>query len=69
MEALLLWIGRVAGISGAVVCGLAGGIRLTGQHWFGGFQLATLLEAGMALMVLACLCFLTLLTDRSMRSR
>jgi hypothetical protein len=35
MQALLIWIGRVAA-------------RLGGAHWLGGFQVGTLLLAGMA---------------------
>ena len=64
METLLIAIGRLAGLAGAVVCAVAGVARLTGAYWLGGFQLATLLQAGVAAMVLGCLCFLMVLLER-----
>jgi hypothetical protein len=64
METLLIAIGRLAGLAGAVACAVAGVARLTGAYWLGGFQLATLLQAGVAAMVLGCLCFLMVLLER-----
>ncbi len=64
MEVLLVTLGRLAGIAGAVVCAVAGVARLTGAYWLGGFQVTTLLEVGVALMVLGCLCFLAVLLER-----
>jgi hypothetical protein len=67
METLLIAIGRLAGLAGAVMCVVAGVARLTGAYWLGGFQLATLLQAGVAAMVLGCLCFLQALLERTGR--
>lgn len=64
MEVLLVALGRLAGIAGALVCAIAGGARLTGAYWLGGFQVTTLLQVGVALMVLGCLCFLAVLLER-----
>lgn len=64
MEVLLVTLGRLAGIAGAVVCAVAGVARLTGAYRLGGFQVTTLLEVGVALMVLGCLCFLAVLLER-----
>ena len=64
MEFLLLVLGRLAGFAGAVVCGVAGVARVAGAYWLGGFQLTTLLQVGVALMVLGCLCFLAVLLER-----
>jgi len=64
MEVLLVALGRLAGIAGAVVCAIAGVARLTGAYWLGGFQVTTLLQVGVALMVLGCLCFLAVLLER-----
>jgi len=64
MEVLLVALGRLAGIAGAVVCAVAGVARLTGAYWLGGFQVTTLLQVGVALMVLGCLCFLAVLLER-----
>lgn len=64
METLLIAIGRLAGLAGAVVCAVAVVARLTGAYWLGGFQLTTLLQAGVAAMVLGCLCLLMALLER-----
>ncbi len=64
MDKWLLSIGRVAGIAGVLVVTVAGASRLTGTFELGGFEVSTLLVAGMAAMVFACLCFLAVLTDR-----
>lgn len=65
MELLLLWVGRVAGAAGALLALLAGIVRLSGQFWLGSFQVTTLLQGGMAGMLLGCLCLLAVLTQRS----
>jgi hypothetical protein len=69
MERLLLWLGRGAGIAGALICALAGVMRLAGAYWLGSFQLGTLLLAGLALMTLGCVCLLTVLTERVKAAR
>ena len=48
MENLLLWIGRLAGVLGILVCAVAFGARLTGMWNLGGFQVGALLQSGMA---------------------
>ena len=48
MQALLMWIGRAAGIIGVALIGVAIAARLGGAHWLGGYQVGTLLLAGMA---------------------
>ncbi|CDH47470.1 MAG: hypothetical protein IPL59_15780 [Candidatus Competibacteraceae bacterium] len=65
MEMLLLWIGRLAGLVGVVACLIAIGARLGGAFWIAGFQVGTLLQAGIAAMVLGCLAHLVVLTLRS----
>lgn len=65
MDNLLLWIARLLGLAGAIVCVAAIGVRLSGQFWLGSFQLGTLLLAGMALMVGGCLCFLAVIAART----
>jgi hypothetical protein len=64
MRALLIWIGRVAGIIGIAVIGVAIAARLGGAHWLGGFQVGTLLQAGMAATLLACLGYVAALAER-----
>lgn len=65
MNNLILWMGRIAGVSGVLLCAAAAIMHLSGIFWFGGFQLGTLLQMGMAAMIAGCLCFLAVLTERS----
>lgn len=67
MDGVLTWLGRIAGIGGALVCLVGGFVRLSGSYWLGGFQAGTLLQGGMAMMTFACLCFLVLLSGRADR--
>jgi len=64
MEALLVWIGRLAGVAGVALCAVAVVARLVGAYWLGGFQVGTLLQVGVAVMVLGCLGYLAALTER-----
>ena len=64
MESLLLWIARVAAIAGILICALAVATRLSGTFFLLGTQTGTLLQAGMAVMLVGCLSFLALLTRR-----
>ena len=61
MDALLLGLGRVAGIAGVALCIISGAMRMLGRHWIAGFEALTLLQVGIAGMTLGCLCFLALL--------
>lgn len=63
MHALLLWIGRLAGLAGVLLCGVAVAARLSGSYELGSFQALTLLDAGTAAMVMACLAYLALLAE------
>ena len=65
MNSLLLSIGWLAGIAGALVCAVAVVARLSGRYVLGAFQLGTLLIAGIALMTAACLSLLLFLVRRS----
>ena len=62
MQTLLLWTGRIAGVLGLVICVVAIAVRMSGTYWAVGLQVGTLLQAGMALMLLGCLGFLSYLT-------
>ena len=64
METLLIWTGRLVGLAGVVLCVIAGATRLSGAYWLGQFQATTLLQVGVAGMVLACLCLLMALLER-----
>jgi len=64
MISLLLGVGRVAGVAGALVCLAAIVIRMTGQFWVAGYQTGTLLLAGSAAMIGGCFCLLWALTEQ-----
>lgn len=63
MRGLLLFVARLAGALGFVVGAVAGIARLAGHFELGGFTTATLLLAGMALLVLGCFCYLAILVE------
>ena len=65
MHPALLWLGRLAGIVGAMLMLVGALVRLSGSFWLWGFQAGTLMLAGIAGVVLACLCFLILLVERA----
>jgi hypothetical protein len=65
MNRILLAIGWLAGIAGALVCAIAAIARLSGRYFLGAFQLGTLLLAGIALMSAASVCLLLVLVRRT----
>ncbi len=69
MEMLLLWIGRVAGIVGALVAVAAVLLRAQGSFTVANFQTGTLLQAAIALMLIGCLGYVAAVGERSMRGR
>jgi hypothetical protein len=64
VNAFLHWIARLAGIAGVVLGIVAIVVRFGGAFWLRGFQLGTLLLAGMADMMFACLGYLALLVEQ-----
>jgi len=63
MQTLLLWIGRLAGLLGAIVCAAAAIGRVMGTWSVGGFQVGTMLQGGMAAMLLGCLAYCATLAE------
>lgn len=63
MEALLK-LGWGSGIIGVLFCIAGVGVRLTGEFWIAGFQVGTLLQAGIAGLVFGCFCMLAYLTRK-----
>lgn len=57
-------IGNVVGVSGILVCLLAGVARISGSFYVIGFEAVTLFIGGISLMVAACLAKLHLLQTR-----
>ena len=64
METLLRWIGRLGGAAGIVLCAVAVLLRLRGVYNFAGFQIGTLLLAGIAAMMLGCLAYVAAIAER-----
>ena len=67
MESLLLWIGRIAGLAGVLIALAAVLSRGSGQYVVVGLQVGTLLQAGIAAMVLGCLAYVARLAERPPR--
>ena len=61
---LPLWIGRLVGVAGALICALAVAVRVGGNYIFGGYQVGTLLLGGTAAMVAGCLSLLWSMSAR-----
>lgn len=68
LQDLLIWIGRITGVLGVLMTVVAVGARLTGTFHVGGFEAGTLMQAGMAVMLVACVSYLALI-PRILRSR
>jgi len=64
VETLLRWIGRLGGAAGLVLCAAAVLMRLRGVYNFAGFQIGTLLLAGIAVMLVGCLAYLAAIAER-----
>ena len=64
MQTLLMWIARLAGLFGITKIAIAFGARLAGAYWLAGLQTGTILQAGMAAALVACLGYLAILVER-----
>jgi hypothetical protein len=64
VENLLLWIGRLGGTAGVVLCAVAVVMRFRGVYNFAGFQVGTFLLAGIAAMLVGCLGYLAFIAER-----
>ena len=64
LQKFLLWVGRLAGLLGVLVCVVAITGRMGGTWGIFYFQIGTIFQAGIALMVLGCLGYLALLARR-----
>ena len=63
MRTLLMWIARLAGLTGIAMMAVALGARLAGAYWLAGFQTGTILQAGMAATLVACLAYVAILVE------
>jgi hypothetical protein len=69
MNGLLIWIGRIAGLLGigAVACAVA--LRALGTWHLGNLQLGTLMNAGVAAMVLGAWAYVASIAERDRSAR
>jgi hypothetical protein len=65
MQGLLIWVGRLAGIVGFLVVVAAVAGRLLGVYRLGGFEVGTILQAGMASILIGCLGYVAALAERT----
>lgn len=65
MNGLLLLVGRLAGVVGGVVILVAVLTRLGGNFYLGTLSTGTLLQGGMAALLIACVCLLQVLVARN----
>jgi hypothetical protein len=64
VEKLLLWIGRLGGIAGVILCAVAILARMRSVYNVAGFQVGTFLLAGVAAMLVGCLGYLAAIAER-----
>ena len=62
MQQLLKLTGSVAGVLGALLCGIAGLARLSGMYYLAGYEATAIFMAGTGVMVFACLVKLELMS-------
>lgn len=64
MEMALVWIGRVAGVAGAVLCVVAVVVRLGGTYYLAEIPVGQVFQVGMAAMLAGCLGLLAAVYER-----
>jgi hypothetical protein len=65
MQGVLIWTARLAGIAGVLAMLLAVLVRLSGDYWLAGFQVGTILQAGMAVTLVGWLGYTAALVERT----
>jgi hypothetical protein len=67
MRLLLVWMGRLSGATGVLVSAVAVLARVSGSFHVGNFEASTLLQAGIAAMVVGCLAYVASIADPGSR--
>lgn len=67
MNDVLLWTGRLCALAGVLLCAWAVAGRLSGTYFLAGFQVGTVLQAGIVALLVGCVSFLLVLTRRPPR--
>lgn len=60
---MLIWLGRVGGVVGVILCAIALLARLRGVYTLEGFQVGTLLLGGIGAMVFGCLGYIAAIAE------
>jgi hypothetical protein len=63
MRNALMWIGRLAGLAGVLLCALSLGSRFGETYYLGGISVGTLFNAGVGAMVAGCLAYVSALAE------
>lgn len=69
MERTLLLIGRLSGLAGVLIVVFAFGARLGGFYFVGPFQVGTILQGGIAIMLIGCVAYLEVAARRLIAQR
>jgi hypothetical protein len=69
MNQLLIWIGRLAGLIGVGTASCAVVVRASGSYHLGSMQVGTLLNAGVAAMILGALAYAAAIAEREVPGR
>jgi hypothetical protein len=64
MSDLLLWIGRLAGLLGVLVCAVAFAARAASVWRLGSFQVGAVLQAGLTFMLIGALAYVAYIAER-----
>lgn len=64
MDKMIAQGGNIVGIAGALLTAVAGGARVMGHYYFGGFEVMTLFVGSMGLMLIGCVAMLHGLSRR-----
>lgn len=64
MNKLLIWMGRIAGLVGLIAIGSAFALRAVGVWHLGSVQVGTLMNAGIAAMVIGAWAYAASLAER-----
>ncbi len=69
MNTLLIWIGRLAGLVGLVAVACAVVLRVMGTWHLGGLQIGTLMNGGVAALVLGAWAYAASMAERRYAGR
>ena len=64
MHGLLIWIGRIAGLLGFLLCAVAFLSRAANTWNLGSYNIGAILQAGLTGMLLGCLAYAAHLAER-----